>query len=169
VAAHGAGRFTAAAYRTGVNAHAHGRARLARGGAKESKAPTGILGKSLRRPAAPARYKESLLSSRARLLQLMEDSELATRNLEESAQNLSLHADVLGIVATLAGHAPDASLRDALEQRRSLIQQALRQAELSIRQMGQVRQPAAELIAQVSAFLTVTLPAIEMAQAQGGN
>jgi hypothetical protein len=36
-------------------------------------------------------------------------------------------------------------------------------------QMGQVRRQAAELIGQVSSFLTVTLPALEMAQAQGGN
>jgi len=31
-----------------------------------------------------------------------------------------------------------------------------------------VRQQAAELVGQVSSFLTVTLPALEMAQAQGG-
>ncbi|HAV36749.1 MAG TPA: hypothetical protein DCX52_10400 [Massilia sp.] len=58
---------------------------------------------------------------------------------------------------------------DALIQRRTLIGQAVRQAELSMLQMGQMRQQAADLIGQVSSFLTVTLPALEMAQAQGGR
>ena len=52
---------------------------------------------------------------------------------------------------------------------RTLIQQAIRQAELSMLQMGQVRQQAADLIGQVSSFLTVTLPALDMAQTQGGD
>jgi hypothetical protein len=72
---------------------------------------------------------------------------------------------VLAIVSTLASGA-DAALQDALVQRRTLIQQAVRQAELAILQMGQVRRQAADLIGQVSSFLTVTLPALEMAQAQ---
>ena len=88
------------------------------------------------------------------------------RTLEESAMNLNLHLAVLRVVSTLAGGALDATLADALVQRRTLLQQALRQAELSMLQMGQVRQQAADLIGQVTSFLTVTLPALEMAQAQ---
>ena len=91
------------------------------------------------------------------------------RKLEESARNLSLHGAALAVVSKLAGGALDATLSDALVQRRTLIQQAVRQAELSMLQMGQMRQQAADLIGQVSSFLTVTLPALEMAQAQGGN
>jgi hypothetical protein len=72
------------------------------------------------------------------------------------------------VVSKLTVGTPDAVLTDALVQRRTLMQQAVRQAELSILQMGQVRQQAADLIGQVSSFLTVTLPALEMAQAQGG-
>ncbi|MGX4642717.1 hypothetical protein [Massilia sp. SYSU DXS3249] len=136
---------------------------------ESTKAPTGMFGKLFRRPASPAEYKPALTSSRAQLLQLMADSEVATRNLEESAKNLSLHGAVLAVVANIAGDAADAALLDALTQRRTLIQQAVRQAELSILQMGQVRQQAADLIGQVSSFLTVTLPALGMAQAQGGN
>jgi len=79
-----------------------------------------------------------------------------------------LHLLVLAVVSTLVEDAPDAALRDALVQRRTLLQQAVRQAELSVLQMKQVRQQAADLIGQVSSFLTVTLPAVEMAQAQGG-
>ncbi|WP_236422712.1 hypothetical protein, partial [Escherichia coli] len=75
---------------------------------------------------------------------------------------------VLAVVSTLVEDAPDAALRDALVQRRTLIQQAVRQAELSVLQMMQVRQQAADLIGQVSSFLAVTLPAVEMAQAQRG-
>ena len=131
--------------------------------------PTGVLGKLLRRANSPAQYKPALTSSRAQLLQLMADSEVAMRTLEESAANLGLHAAVLGVVSTLAGSALDASLSDALLRRRTLIQQAIRQAELSILQMGQVRQQAADLIGQVSSFLTVTLPALEMARAQNGT
>ena len=66
----------------------------------------------------------------------------------------------------MAGRTPDATLLDVLQQRRTLIQQAVRQAELSVLQMGQVRQQAADLIGQVTSFLTVTLPALEMAQTQ---
>jgi hypothetical protein len=136
---------------------------------ESTRAPTGVFGKLFRRPTSPAQYKPALTSSRAQLLQLMTDSEVATRNLEESAKSLTLHWAVLAVVSKLAGGAPDATLLDALVQRRTLIQQAVRQAELSILQMGQVRQQAADLIGQVSSFLTVTLPALEMAQAQGGK
>ena len=136
---------------------------------ESTQAPTGVLGKLFRRSRSPAEYKPALVFSRTQLLQLMADSEVAMRNLEESAQNLSLHGAVLAVVTKLAGGAPDAALLDALIQRRTLIQQAVRQAELSMLQMGQVRQQAADLIGQVSSFLTVTLPALEMAQAQGGQ
>lgn len=135
---------------------------------ESTRAPSGMFGKLFRRAQSPAEFKPALTASRAQLLQLMADSEVAVRNLEASAQNLGLHGAVLAVVATLAANSPDAALLDALTQRRTLIGQAVRQAELSILQMGQVRQQAAELIAQVSSFLTVTLPALEMAQAQGG-
>lgn len=133
-----------------------------------TKGPTGMFGKLFRRPTSPAEYRPALTSSRMQLSQLMADSEIAMRNLEESAKELGLHLLVLAVVSTLVEDAPDATLRDALVQRRTLIQQAVRQAELSVLQMGQVRQQAADLIGQVSSFLTVTLPALEMAQAQGG-
>ena len=136
---------------------------------ESSRAPTGVFGKLLRRQATPAQYRPALTSAREQLLQLMADSEGALRKLEESARNLGLHGAVLAVVMKLAGGTPDAALLDALTQRRMLIQQAVRQAELSILQMGQMRQQAADLIGQVSSFLTVTLPALEMAQAQGGN
>jgi hypothetical protein len=136
---------------------------------ESTKAPTGVFDKLFRRPASPAQYKPALTSARVQLLQLMADSEVATRNLEESAKNLTLHWAALAVVSKLAGGAADATLSDALVQRRTLLQQAVRQAELSMLQMGQVRQQAADLIGQVSSFLTVTLPALEMAQAQSGN
>lgn len=136
---------------------------------ESTRAPAGVFDKLFRRSTSPARYKPALVSSRAQLLQLMADSDVAMRKLEESAQDLGLHAAALAVVAKLAGGAPDTALADALIQRRTLIQQAVRQAELSILQMGQVRQQAADLVGQVSSFLTVTLPALEMAQAQGGN
>ena len=136
---------------------------------ESTRPPTGMFDKLLRRQASPAQFKPALVSSRAQLLQLMADSEVATRNLEASARNLSLHGAALAVVANIVGGAADATLLDALTQRRTLIQQAVRQAELSILQMGQVRQQAADLIGQVSSFLTVTLPALEMAQAQGGS
>lgn len=134
-----------------------------------TRTPTGVLGKLLRRAASPAQYKPQLVSSRAQLQQLMLDSEVATRNLDESAKNLTLHWVALAVVSELAGRAPDATLLDVLVQRRTLIQQAVRQAELSMLQMGQVRQQAADLIGQVSSFLTVTLPALEMAQIQNSR
>lgn len=132
---------------------------------ESTRAPSGVFGKFFRRASTPAEYKPALTSAREQLARLIADSEAATRNLDESAQNLSLHAAALAVVSTLAGAALDASVADALIQRRTLIQQAIRQAELSMLQMGQVRQQAAELIGQVSSFLTVTLPALEMAQA----
>lgn len=131
-----------------------------------AKAPTGLFSMLFSRPASPAEYKPKLVSARTRLQKLMDDSEVATRNLDESAKNLTLHWVALAVVSELAGRAPDATLLDVLVQRRTLIQQAVRQAELSMLQMGQVRQQAADLIGQVSSFLTVTLPALEMAQTQ---
>jgi len=136
---------------------------------ESTRPPTGMIGRLLRRSSTPVEYKPALSAARTQLLQLLADSEVAVRNLEASAQSLSLHAAVLAVVSTLAGDAPDTTLIDALLQRRTLIQQAVRQAELSILQMGQVRQQATDLIGQVSSFLTVTLPALEMAQAQRGD
>lgn len=136
---------------------------------ESTRAPTGVFDKLFSRATSPAQYKPVLISSRAQLQQLMADSEAATRNLDESAKNLTLHWVALAVVSELAGGAPDATLLDVLLQRRTLIQQAARQAELSILQMGQMRQQAADLIVQVSSFLTVTLPALEMAQTQGGG
>ncbi|BDT57416.1 hypothetical protein MasN3_09100 [Massilia varians] len=136
---------------------------------ESTRTPAGVFDKLFRRPAPPAQFKPALASSRAQLLQLIADSDAAMRELEASAANLALHAAALAVASTLAGGALDATLSDALIQRRTLIQQAVRQAELSILQMGQVRQQAAELVGQVSSFLTVTLPALEMAQAQGGT
>jgi hypothetical protein len=134
-----------------------------------TKGAPSMFGRLFRRPTSPAEYRPVLTSSRTQLVQLLADSEVATRNLEASAQDLGLHLLVLAVVSTLVEDAPDAALRDALVQRRTLIQHAVRQAELSVRQMAQVRQQAADLIGQVSSFLTVTLPALEMAQAQGGK
>ncbi|MGH8854438.1 MAG: hypothetical protein ACREWI_09185, partial [Telluria sp.] len=128
---------------------------------ESSRAAPGMFGKLFRRQASPAEHKVALTSARAQLIQLLADSEVATRNLDESAKNLALHGAALAVVSTVAGSAADATLLDALVQRRTLIQQAVRQAELSILQMGQVRQQAADLIGQVSSFLTVTLPALE--------
>lgn len=136
---------------------------------ESAKAPTSVFGKLFSRPTSPAQYKPELISSRAQLQQLMSDSEVATRNLDESAKTLTLHWVALAVVSELAGRAPDVTLLDVLLQRRTLIQQAVRQAELSMLQMGQVRQQAADLIGQVSSFLTVTLPALEMAQTQSGR
>lgn len=136
---------------------------------ESTRAPTGMLGKLLRRARAPAQFKPELTAARAQLQQLMTDSEVAMRHLDESAKNLTLHWVALAVVSELAGGARDETLLDVLQQRRTLIQQAVRQAELSILQMGQVRQQAAELIGQVSSFLTVTLPALEMAQTQNGG
>jgi len=133
-----------------------------------TKGPPGMFGRLFRRPTSPAEYRPVLTSARTQLLQLMTDSEVAMRDLEASAKGLGLHLLVLAVVSTLVEDAPDAALRDALVQRRTLIQQAVRQAELSVLQMKQVRQQAADLIGQVSSFLTVTLPAVEMAQAQRG-
>lgn len=129
----------------------------------------GMFDKLFRRQATPAQYRPALTSARTQLLQLMEASDVAMRDLAQSAHHLTLHGAALAVAAQLAGDAADATLLDALAQRRALIQQAVRQAELSILQMGQVRQQAVDLVGQIAAFLTVTLPAIEMAQAQGGT
>lgn len=141
---------------------------LLEGALESAQAPTSVFGKLFSRATSPAQYKAELISSRAQLQQLMSDSEVATRNLDESAKNLTLHWVALAVVEELAGRATDATLLDVLLQRRTLIQQAVRQAELSMLQMGQVRQQAADLIGQVSSFLTVTLPALEMTQSQRG-
>ncbi len=131
-----------------------------------TRAPAGLLSKLFSKQSSPAQYKADLVKARAQLQQLMQDSETATGDLDESARDLTLHWVALAVVAALAGRAHDATLLDVLQQRRTLIQQAVRQAELSILQMGQVRQQAAELIGQISSLLTVTLPALEMAQTQ---
>jgi hypothetical protein len=134
---------------------------------ESTRAPTGLFDKVFRRSVPPAQFKPQLIAARSRLQQLMLDSEVASANLEGSARTLTIHWVALAVVSELVERGPDATLIDVLVQRRTLIQQAVRQAELSILQMGQVRQQAADLIGQVSSFLTVTLPAVDMAQSQG--
>ncbi len=133
---------------------------------ESAQAQPGLLGKLFKRRRTPAQYKQDLIAARTRLQQLMSDSEVATGNLDESGRNLNLYWIVLAVVSDLATGNPDATLLDVLQQRRTMIQQAVRQAELSVMQMGQVRQQAADLIVQISSLLTVTLPALEMAQTQ---
>lgn len=133
---------------------------------ESTRPPTGVFSRFFNR-TPPSEYKPLLTDARARLQQLMTDSEVATRNLDDSAKTLTMHWVALAVVSDLADGAADATLLDVLQTRRTLIQQAVRQAELSVLQMGQVRQQAAELIGQISSFLTVTLPAVEMAQTQG--
>lgn len=136
---------------------------------ESTRPPSGVLDKLFRRTAAPAEFKPRLIAARSQLHLFMADSEVATRKLDASATSLTLHWVALAVVSDLAGGTPDATLLDVLVQRRTLLQQAVRQAELSVLQMGQVRQQAADLIGQVSSFLTVTLPALEMARAQDGG
>ncbi len=136
---------------------------------ESTRPPTGVFSRFFNRATSPAEYKPKLTDARTRLQQLMTDSEGATRNLDDSAKTLTMHWVALAVVSDLADGAADATLLDVLQQRRTLIQQAVRQAELSVLQMGQVRQQAAELIGQISSFLTVTLPAVEMAQTQGNT
>jgi hypothetical protein len=131
--------------------------------------PTGMFGKLFGSSASPGQFKAGLISARNRLRQFLAESEGATSTLDESARTLTLHWVALAAVSDLAASSPDATLLDVLVQRRTMIQQAVRQAELSILQMGQMRQQAADLIGQISSFLTVTLPAIEMAKSQGGK
>jgi len=118
----------------------------------------------LGRGSTPAEFKPKLVDARKQLQEILSESETSADDLESSARNLSLYSVALTIVADIAGQAADPTLQDALHQRRVLLQQAIRQAEMSILQMAQMRQQAADLVGQVTSFLTVTLPAIEMAQ-----
>lgn len=131
--------------------------------------PTGVLDKLFRRSTPPAMFTPALTGARTQLLQLIEDSEQAKGQLDASARTLTLHWVVLAVVSELTSRGPDATLLEVLLQRRALIQQAVRQAELSMLQMAQVRQQAVELVGQISSFLSVTLPALEMAQAHSAK
>lgn len=135
---------------------------------EQARPASGIIGKLLRRTATLDEHQRILATSHVRLLQFVADSQAAARTLEASARELALHGAVLGVVAQLASGA-DELLRDVIGQRRSLIQQALRQAELSILQLRQVERQAAELAGQVASFLHVTLPALELARREAGR
>ena len=52
---------------------------------ESTREPAGVFGKLFRRQASPAQYKPALASAREQLLQLMADSEAATRRLEAAA------------------------------------------------------------------------------------
>lgn len=138
------------------------------GALESAKGPAGLFGKFFGRAKSPAQYKPELIAARTRLQQLIVQSEVQTVKLDESARNLTMHWVALAVVSSLVGPNPEPTLLDVLIQRRTLMQQAVRQAELSMLQMGQMRQQAADLIGQITSFLTVTLPALEMAQTQGG-
>jgi hypothetical protein len=128
--------------------------------------PTGLLRKLLHRDVLPHTHQPALVSTRAQLEQLVIDSGAAVVQLEQSARKLGVRLATLSAICDIACDGQDRALAEAMAHRRTLLQQALRQAELSMLQLAELRRQAADLSGQIGSILTVTLPALEMARAQ---
>lgn len=129
--------------------------------------PTGLLKKLLQRQRAPSEFQPLLRNAGAALDRIREDAEKCSAETSEFGETLTVQMCSLVVIAEVAGQAPDAALGEALSRRRTLIQQTVQQAGLSLLQLAELRRQAVDLSTQVSSFLTVTLPAITMAQASG--
>lgn len=128
--------------------------------------PTGMLDKLLNRTGSPESFRPALVEARKQLGEVATQSEAAAGKMGEVRQKLGIHLVSLAAVADAAGEAPDRVLAETLMHRRTLIQQALRQADLAFVQLEEVRRQGVDLMNQISTTLTVTLPALEMVKAQ---
>lgn len=128
--------------------------------------PTGLLNRLLNRTGSPESFRPALVEARKQLGVVATQSEAAAGTMGEVRQKLGIHLVSLAAVSDAAGEAPDRVLDETLTHRRTLIQQALRQADLAVVQLDEVRRQGVDLMNQISTMLTVTLPALEMVKAQ---
>lgn len=128
----------------------------------------GFIARLLTREApAPADEPGSeLVSKRTQLDQLFQGCDDAMRQMAAVAHKLVIALASLIAVAEAAGEAPDAVLAECISHRRSLIQQAIRQAELSVLQLGELRRQLSGLSCQIATLLNITLPALKSARAK---
>jgi hypothetical protein len=133
---------------------------------ESTKPPTGLLQKLLQRQRAPAEFLPLLREAGAAVDRIRSEAEKCSSETQDFAEKLTVQLCSLAVIAKMAGPAPDAALGEALSRRQAMIQQTVQQAGLSILQLADLRRQAVDLSSQISSFLTVTLPAIAMAQAQ---
>lgn len=128
--------------------------------------PTGLIGKLLNRTASPESFRPALVAARTKLGVVATEGETKAKKLSDASRDLGILLISLVVVADGAGEAPDRSLAETVMHRRTLLQQALRQAELAVLQLEEVRRQGVDLMNQISTMLTVTLPALEMVKSQ---
>ena len=134
--------------------------------AASSRPPTGLLDKLLNRQASPESYRPALVASRTQLGAVATEVESMARKMGEATRGLGVLLIALVVVADAAGEAPDRTLAETVTHRRTLIQQSLRQADLAVLQLEEIRRQGVDLMNQISTMLTVTLPALEMVKSQ---
>jgi hypothetical protein len=136
---------------------------------ESTKPPTGLIQKLLQRQREPSEFVPLLREADTALGCIREAAEKCCRETQDFGEVLTIQLCSLAVIADVAGQAPDAALGDALRRRQLTLQQAVQQSGLSMLQLADVRRLAVDLSAQISAFITVTLPAIAMAKAQQGD
>lgn len=136
---------------------------------ESTKPPTGLIQKLLQRQRAPAEFLPLLREAGASVDKLRTQAEKCSADMQEFGEKLTVKLCSLSVIADVAGSAPDAALGEAFHRRQTMIQQTVQQAGLSIVQLAELRRQAVDLSVQISSFLTVTLPAIAMSQANKGS
>ena len=125
----------------------------------------GIWAKLTQR-ASPLEHRPTLVSTRAQLSHVMSDTDKTLSSVASARRKLAALLAALNAAAGVTGQAKDAVLDDVIERRRNLLTRALQQSDLLTPQLEEVRRQCADLSAQISQLLTVTLPAIELAQSR---
>lgn len=132
----------------------------------ESTRPNPGLWAKLTQRASPLEHRADLVATRAQLGHLLDDVDKTLKSVNGARRKLASLMAALSAAASVTGQVRDAVLDDVLARRRSLLTQALQQADLLEPQLQEVRRQCADLSSQVSQLLTVTLPAIELAQSK---
>jgi hypothetical protein len=133
---------------------------------ESTKPPSGLLQRLLQRQRAPAEFLSLLRTAGTALDRVRVDAEKCSNDTSEFGETLTVHLCSLAVIADVAGQAPTAALDEALGRRRVMLQQTIQQAGMSLTQLAELRRQAVDLSSQISSFMTVTLPAIMMADAQ---
>lgn len=126
----------------------------------------------LRGGAAPVRLDNLRVRAAglsARLAQLALQIEALRLQAREQAERMDVLVTALASAAQVGGDRLDAAVDTALQNRRMVLLQASQQARLLLPQIDEMRRQLADHEARLTQFISVTLPAMDMAAAQAAG
>lgn len=102
----------------------------------------------------------------ARIAQLIPEIEALRHRAKDQASRLVLLLTSMSAAASVGAARLDPAVDTALQNRRTVLTQANQQSQLLLPQIEEIRRQLVEQNAQITQFINVTLPAMELADAQ---